>query len=73
MEFSKDQHPDPEVDHAITRLLDALTQWERATGRSSVLILRETNSSFRVRAVDGKPNIPDDVEDAQLLAMTQPF
>ncbi len=58
-----ERHPDPEVQAAITRLLDALCTWERSTGRGSVLILREAGG-FEVRAQDGKPlsiDVPDDV------------
>ena len=61
-EYSKDQHPDKDVNQAIVRLLDALCSWERSTGRQSVLILRE-QGGFIVRAQSGKPNIPDDVSD----------
>lgn len=60
------QHPDPEVRKALIRLSDALCSWERNTGRESVLILREKDG-FVYRAVDGKPDVPDDIEDSQLL------
>lgn len=59
------EHPDPEVRHALIRLVDALCEWERNTGRSSTLILIEDN--FHFRAVDGKPNIPDYVSDMELI------
>lgn len=62
------QHPDPEVKQALIRLTDALCTWERNTGRESVLILREVDG-FVYRAVNGKPNVPDDVEDAQLMKL----
>lgn len=48
------KHPDPEVQSALTRLLDALCTWERETGRRSVLVLREQHG-FEVRAESGKP------------------
>jgi hypothetical protein len=56
------EHPDREVQHALVRLNDALCSWERATGRQSILILRE-QGGFVHRSASGKPNIPDDVED----------
>jgi len=40
------KHKDPEVDKAITRLLDALCTWERETGRTSILVLREEDEIF---------------------------
>lgn len=62
------EHPDPEVRHAIIRLNDALCSWERNTGRESLLILREVGG-FVHRSQSGKPGIPDDISDAQLLGM----
>ena len=61
-------HPDPEVQHAVTRLLDRLCMWERATGRESVLVLRE-QGGFCIRADSGKPldSGLDDVPDEMLL------
>jgi len=35
------KHPDPEVQRCLDRLNDALCQWERATYRRSILILKE--------------------------------
>lgn len=64
------QHPDQEVQAAITRLCDALCTWERATGRMSVFILTE-QGGFKFRAMDGKPGIPDDVSDGHLLAQIE--
>lgn len=58
------KHPDKEVQAAIIRLSDALCAWERDTGRESVLIVRENGFCFR--AVNGKPNIPDDITDEQI-------
>lgn len=59
-------HPDAEVQSALTRLLDALCSWERATGRESVFILREVGG-FQLRANSGKP-LPDHWTDAEILA-----
>lgn len=59
-------HPDKEVRQAITRLTDALCSWERATGRENALIIRE-QGGFEWRAVNGKPNVPINVTDGQLM------
>jgi hypothetical protein len=61
------EHPDEGVMVAIIRLSDALCQWERATGRESVLIIREKNWNYRAQS--GKPNVPDFVTDEQLVGM----
>lgn len=61
------QHPDEHVHRAIIRLSDALCTWERATGRRSILIIREQHG-FEYRAMDGKPGIPSDVRDVDLIA-----
>lgn len=74
------EHNDEEVRAAIRRLMGALCLRERATGRQSMLIIRENNgempgeqmtrSGFVLRADSGKPlssNL-DDVPDAHLLA-----
>jgi hypothetical protein len=60
------EHPDEDVQRAITRLCDALCTWERMTGRRSILVLRE-EGGFVFRADSGKPGIPGDIPDAQLL------
>jgi len=60
------EHPDEEVQRAIVRLDDALCSWERATGRESILIIRE-QGGFVHRTASGKPDIPDDIPDEQLL------
>ena len=68
------QHPDKEVQAAITRLSDALCTWERNTGRESVMIIRENGFCFR--AISGKPNVPDDISDEQIkmtIGVGQPF
>ena len=62
------EHPDKEVTAAIIQLSDALCQWERGTGRKSVLIIREWGG-YVYRAQDGKPNVPDFVTDEQLISM----
>lgn len=62
-----DEHPDKDVTLAIIRLCDALCQWERNTGRKSVLIIREQDYVYR--AQDGKPTVPDFVTDEQLVSM----
>ena len=64
--MSYTEHKDPEVDKALIRLDDALCSWERATGIESVLILRE-QGGFVHRTVSGKPGIPDDIVDAQIV------
>jgi hypothetical protein len=58
-------HPDKEVRAAITRLSDALCSWERNTGRESVFIVRERD--FCWRAFSGKPTIPADMKDSQVI------
>lgn len=60
------EHPSDEVRAALIRLSDALCQWERNTGRQSVLILRE-QGGFEYRAMSGKPNVPPDIHDSMLF------
>jgi len=60
------EHLDDEIRQTITRLADLLCQWERSTGRESVFILRE-QGGFCFRAANGKPNIPDDITDDQII------
>jgi len=60
-------HRDNEVQKAIVRLNDALCSWERSTAVESVLILREVGGYVH-RSVSGKPGVPEDVTDAQLIA-----
>ncbi len=45
-------HPDEDVNSAIVRLIDALTSWERSTGRESFLVLVPVESEERVVVVD---------------------
>ncbi len=58
-------HQCEEVEAAIVRLSDALCTWERNTGRDSVLIIRE--NGFVYRAASGKPGVPDDITDAEIM------
>lgn len=62
------EHQSPEVQAAIVRLADALCTWERTTSIESVLIIRESNG-FVFRALSGKPNIADDIPDADLVSI----
>jgi hypothetical protein len=45
--------------------------FERNTGIQSALIIRE-ESGFSFRALSGKPNIPDDVSDEDVLVQVTP-
>lgn len=65
-EKTTSEHLDEEVRQAIIKLCDALCSWERATSRESVLIIRE-QYGFCYRAVSGKPGVPDDITDSQLI------
>lgn len=63
------EHINRDVQAALVRLNDALCMWERATGRQSVLIIRE-QGGFVHRSLSGKPVPPRDlvdITDAQLL------
>lgn len=64
------EHLDLEVRNAWIRLNDALCTWERATGRESVLVLREVEG-FVSRSVSGKPVPCDqaDLTDDQLFSL----
>ena len=59
-------HPDEEVNKALIRLCDALCSWERSTGRTSALVLRELGG-FNFRAASGKPFLLDDISDDELI------
>ena len=61
------QHVDSEVRQALVKLCDSLCRWERNTGRESILILREQGFCFR--AISGKPDVPEDIPDIQLIGM----
>ncbi|MDD5705966.1 MAG: hypothetical protein PHR35_08580 [Kiritimatiellae bacterium] len=60
------EHPFQEINRALTVLNDALCKWERFTGHQSVLILRE-QGGFVHRSVSGKPGVPEDRTDAELM------
>ena len=64
--LSNMEHPNDDVRQALIKLSDALCTWERSTGRESVLILRESGG-FVYRAMSGKSNVPNDIEDADLV------
>ena len=65
------QHVDGDIQHAFVKLSDLIVQWERDTGRRSVLIYRELGLESPIRLVDGKPGVPDDVTDQHLLEMIE--
>ena len=58
-------HPDTEVRKAAIRLMDALTTWNRGTGRENVVIIKDT-IGCEIRALSGAP-APAYITDAQLL------
>lgn len=63
-------HLNENVNKALLDLDSALCTWERGTGRESVLVLREAGG-FVHRSVNGKPNVPDDVEDDLLWGLVR--
>lgn len=58
-------HPDERVRTAAIRLIDALSSWERTTGRHNIVIIKDSTGS-QTRTLDGSP-VPEDVTDAQLI------
>jgi hypothetical protein len=58
-------HPSEEVRAATVRLLDALTQWERSTGRKYLVIVKE-GGRFSYRSLCGGP-APEMLSDRDLL------
>lgn len=63
-------HKDREVNAALIRLMDALCEHERASGRGSTLILIPANlDEMNVVAVDGKPQTTGNVEEFVKLAL----
>lgn len=60
------KHASEDVQKAIVQLSDALCQWERSTGIESVFILRE-QGGFEYRAISGKPGIPNNISNEQLI------
>ena len=61
------EHLDSEVQKAIVRLNDALCIWERGTSLESILIVRKVGG-FVHRSVSGKPGVPEDITDSELVA-----
>lgn len=80
--YGNNDHPDKQVNEAITNLCCALIQWERATGRQSVLILRENNGEmpgermsepgYTLRASNGIP-LGRDSDDLTDEDISRPF
>ncbi|MCK4544617.1 hypothetical protein KAU43_03695 [candidate division WOR-3 bacterium] len=63
-------HKDERINRLITELTDALCLHERATGIENILIVRD-KTGFGFRAVSGKPNIPDNIPDENLLQIVR--
>ena len=59
------EHPSDEVRAALVRLMDALTTWERTTGRHSLVIVKDELGG-QYRALDAKP-VPESEPDDDLL------
>jgi len=60
-------HPSKDVRAALIRLLDALTTWNRTTGRSNIVIVKDTvEGGLEWRSLDGSP-LPDDMTDDEAL------
>ena len=67
------EHMDPDVRKAMTELADVLCQWERNTGRKSVLIfVPEESDEELALCLSGKPVSTPDVEDV-LTAMASMY
>ena len=64
-------HQSEKVQAAITKLCDALCEFERATGRQSAFVIRE-DTGFFYRALNGKPGVPSDISDEDLLIQASP-
>jgi hypothetical protein len=62
------QHPDENVRQALIKLCDAICRWERSTGRTSALILKEAGG-FSFRASSGKPFEDDVLSDSDFISM----
>lgn len=58
-------HPSEDVRAAAIRLLDALCQWERTTGRDNVVIIKDA-IGCQYRSLSGAPQ-PPDISDALML------
>ena len=63
-------HPYERVRQALNELADALRDWERSTGIKSVVIFRD-DFGVVFRAVNGNPEVPDDVTDNDLLRIVK--
>lgn len=59
-------HASPEINAALVRLNDAICSWERDTGISTVLVMRDT-AEWAHRSLNGKPGVPATVSDADLM------
>lgn len=60
-----EHHPSDEVRAAALRLLDALTQWERSTGRKNLVIIKD-GIGVQCRSLCNGP-IPAMFSDAEAL------
>lgn len=58
-------HPSEEVRAAAIRLVDALTSWERSTGRGNLVIIKD-QIGCQYRSLAGSP-IPDSITDTDAL------
>ena len=63
-------HKDERINRLITELTDELCQHERMTGIENVLIIKD-KAGFSFRALSGKPNIPANMPDENLLQMVE--
>ena len=61
-------HLNEDVNKALLALDSAICSWERSTGIESVLIFRE-QGGFVHRSVNGRPGVPEDVVDEQIISM----
>lgn len=58
-------HPSPDVRRAAIQLLDALSTWNRTTGRHNIVIIKDS-IGCEYRTLDGAP-LPDYVLDQDAL------
>lgn len=59
------EHPSEEVRAAAIRLMDALSMWNRSTGRENVVIIKDS-IGCEYRALSGSPP-PDEISDQHML------
>ena len=59
-------HKNQDIERLIIQLNDALCTWERTTAIESVLIIRSIDGYVH-RSVGGKPGVPDDISDVELI------